>query len=585
VKRSADVFDVEDPKTGKRFQLYDFEVSLARMLNGRRQALEIVEEGSRLGIPITLETLHTFLRQLERYGFLVPDDGREAPVTEGPWDKRDSWDPALRELYQGGLRLLRVGRPAEAKSYFEAMLETDPQNPQALEMCALAEYQIVHGPPGLRPAGAPATPASSSAEPAIQGPPVLEEVSQEAPTLVGPTPQAPRRKTPPRSRPRFQEDVQPPSESAEAELGDDLDDLPQGWSWKRWVLVGGVGLGLALAGFWMLPSRSQVPAPAVAVGTGSAAANVPGTPAIRTAAPKVPSEPTTAAESAPSAPPDPVTPPSGFHPATAAAASASTSESAPSNPSGSSDTAGAVKVPEAAPAVAATTHVATEPVMANVAKGVEAAPAAPAPGETSLWRDAPVTRLFHPQLAVVRATAAGEVSLEGHGFWNVERHERVAQIGGRGAKSPEDLAALQKKVEELEALAKSDPVYEDFLARARHQLDQSTARIKRATPVLAPASGLFVPLPSLKKRVRRGQLVGTVHDLERWELHGALAGLPPNLQSRCEVFQADHPERRATCQLVKVSLTPDRAEVVARLTRQDAPWVTLSSALKMKVSP
>src|SRR5262245_12205409 len=68
-KKGAGLFEVEDPQSGKKFTLYDFELSLARLLNGGRNAGELVDEGVRLGIPVTLETLPKFLRQLKAYGF------------------------------------------------------------------------------------------------------------------------------------------------------------------------------------------------------------------------------------------------------------------------------------------------------------------------------------------------------------------------------------------------------------------------------------------------------------------------------------------------------------------------------------
>ena len=131
----SSLFEVSDPVSGKSFQLYDFEVSMARMLDGRRRYSEIVEAGQRLGIPVNFQSLLQFVRQLEVYGFLAPQgaqakESREASV----WARSRQWDEALRALFQSGLRMHRHGRYAEAANYFEAMLEQDPQNPEALEM-------------------------------------------------------------------------------------------------------------------------------------------------------------------------------------------------------------------------------------------------------------------------------------------------------------------------------------------------------------------------------------------------------------------------------------------------------------------
>ena len=132
---SSSLFEVSDPVSGKAFQLYDFEVSIARMLDGRRRYSEIVEAGRRLGIPVNFQSLLQFVRQLEVYGFLAPRGAVGVESREGSvWARTRQWDEALRALFQSGLRMHRHGRHAEAAKYFEAMLEQDPQNPEALEM-------------------------------------------------------------------------------------------------------------------------------------------------------------------------------------------------------------------------------------------------------------------------------------------------------------------------------------------------------------------------------------------------------------------------------------------------------------------
>jgi hypothetical protein len=132
---SSPLIEVGDPRTGKVFPLYDFEISLARMLDGRRHYSEVVEAGQRLGIPVNLESLAQFIRQLDQYGFLAPPGAQMTERTEGGmWAPRQKWDEGLRALFQSGLRMHRQGRYAEAINYFEAMLEQDSQNPEALEM-------------------------------------------------------------------------------------------------------------------------------------------------------------------------------------------------------------------------------------------------------------------------------------------------------------------------------------------------------------------------------------------------------------------------------------------------------------------
>ncbi|HKD43237.1 MAG TPA: tetratricopeptide repeat protein [Myxococcaceae bacterium] len=140
---SSNLLDVADPQTGKTFPLYDFEISLARMLDGRRLYSDVIEAGQRLGIPVNFESLCQFVGQLERYGFLA------APGTPLPerseaatWGLREKWDEGLRALFQTGLRMHRQGRYAEAVNYFDAMLQQDPQNPEALEMLEQSRQRL-----------------------------------------------------------------------------------------------------------------------------------------------------------------------------------------------------------------------------------------------------------------------------------------------------------------------------------------------------------------------------------------------------------------------------------------------------------
>ena len=52
--KSRAVFKVSNVQTGRSFQLYDFELSLARALDGQRRYFEVVDAGQRLGIPVTI---------------------------------------------------------------------------------------------------------------------------------------------------------------------------------------------------------------------------------------------------------------------------------------------------------------------------------------------------------------------------------------------------------------------------------------------------------------------------------------------------------------------------------------------------
>ena len=52
---------VEHPVTAKVLMLKGFEVSLARMLNGRRTAEEVLSSASQIGLPLSLDSFNGFL--------------------------------------------------------------------------------------------------------------------------------------------------------------------------------------------------------------------------------------------------------------------------------------------------------------------------------------------------------------------------------------------------------------------------------------------------------------------------------------------------------------------------------------------
>lgn len=141
--KSETLVEVTDPAANKSFTLYDFELSLARMLDGTRTLSEVVDAGQRLGIPVNLESLRQFIRQLRRYGFLAPEGTEPRPSDRHP--PREQWDESLRVLFQTGLRMSRHGRYAEAAGYFEAMLHHDADNLEAQEMLAQVRQRMSPG--------------------------------------------------------------------------------------------------------------------------------------------------------------------------------------------------------------------------------------------------------------------------------------------------------------------------------------------------------------------------------------------------------------------------------------------------------
>lgn len=143
---SSGLFDVGQRGAAQTFTLYDFEVSIARMCNGRRTVSELIEAAARIGIPVTLDSFRKFVRQLNAYGFLLAPDEVPAPVEEDPtWTPRAEWKPEVREHFQSALRTFRKGRLTESRGYLEALLQIQPEVSEAIELLARVEERIALG--------------------------------------------------------------------------------------------------------------------------------------------------------------------------------------------------------------------------------------------------------------------------------------------------------------------------------------------------------------------------------------------------------------------------------------------------------
>lgn len=137
------LFDVYDPKSGHTYLVHDFELSLLRMMDGRRPLAEVLETAARLGIPITLDALNQFIRYLERYSlFASLGEAGLGEEDRAMWGARTDWDETVRPLFRSGLRMHRQGHYPQAVGYFEAVLAADPGNAEAMQMLEQAQRQM-----------------------------------------------------------------------------------------------------------------------------------------------------------------------------------------------------------------------------------------------------------------------------------------------------------------------------------------------------------------------------------------------------------------------------------------------------------
>jgi biotin carboxyl carrier protein len=138
LKRSDGGTDVHDPASGNVFSFAEHEISLARMLDGRRQVHEVLRARDRLGLPVTIETLSDFIDRLGAHGLLGP----ATSGTSQAWSAREPWEENTRTLFQNAVRSLRQRKYRESMRYFEAVLVEDPDNSEAKELLELAETEI-----------------------------------------------------------------------------------------------------------------------------------------------------------------------------------------------------------------------------------------------------------------------------------------------------------------------------------------------------------------------------------------------------------------------------------------------------------
>lgn len=189
VKRSRVLFHVRDPKTGRAFTFTDTEVSVARMLDGRRQVKEVIENADKLGIEVTLDALQHFIKQLKSFRFIDADldDGKTA------WPKRAPWTEEERQLYQATMKKLREGQYAEALSFAQSLESVDPKKAEVqalrhrVEVEAEGIFELVgtfaelHAPKVVKPPPEPVVPAA----PAVPAPPPPPTLAQRARGFLG----------------------------------------------------------------------------------------------------------------------------------------------------------------------------------------------------------------------------------------------------------------------------------------------------------------------------------------------------------------------------------------------------------------
>jgi biotin carboxyl carrier protein len=510
IQRVAGGVQVVDPVTGTGHSLNEYEVSLARMLNGKRPVFEVIEASERLGIPINVESLQKFIGKLEMQGLLQPPESIDSAIDKA-WPSRGQWESNVRTLFQSGIRFLRQGKHEEAIGYFEALLAEDPDNVEAKELLEMSKQAtrapvptVVVPPPSgaisipgyhMTPSGpVPVVPGTiPGAAPQYPSPPHGYPSQPQIDSAGYPAqrpqefPQLPMGGAPGTSQ-QYQAQAYPPGYPQQVPGYPPQAPMPhpaKAPSVSKPLLIGGLVALVAIGGmlgFLFLKKGNQEPTAKVADGSaqtvGSAAAIGSGSAAAVTVDMGSGTKTVPAVGSGGSG--------TGSAAAAAGSGAAGSAAATPDTGSGSAKPdvgAGSATAPEAGSG--------KSPPEAGSGAG-SAAPDETAPASAS----------------PVNAPTGGEVTAFLKGTRAVKKGEKlfsIVTISGDPAKIKE----LTGKVKEMETLAKSDPdTYKEFVATAKRDL--AAVRKINTTVVTAPKAGKATPKIRSGATVRAGQVLATI---------------------------------------------------------------------------
>jgi hypothetical protein len=157
----------------------------------------------------------------------------------------------------------------------------------------------------------------------------------------------------------------------------------------------------------------------------------------------------------------------------------------------------------------------------------------------------------------------------------VAKGERLGEIRASAepqAPGPEARARL----EELERLAATDPVYQEFLEKERATLTGQAAA-GRSFGLASPIDGTLSLVARTDARVGQGEVVARLLDGEAWRLSGTLRGAAPRPGAACEVA-GDGASDRAAGTVIEASTREGVHEVTCAVTAAQAPWLEQARA-------
>jgi hypothetical protein len=496
--RGASGYQIVEPSTGRAFTVNEFEISIIRMLDGKRRISDLLDHCRRLEIPINAESLSTFILNLERAGLL----GAAASAEATTWSTRAQWESSIRSLFQSGIRFLRMGKHEEAASYFEALLQEDPNNIEARELLAMTRQP---NPVALAPqVAAPYAPPPQVAAPYAPAPQVAVPYAQP-PHVVAP-PQPPQVAVPYAPPPQVAAPFSPPPQVA-APFAPPLPVTPHPMSTPDPYAMSTPDT-YAMTALSPSPRYPRMPATqrlgfAAKIGIALVACVVLG--AVFAIVARQPSSNETRSTDSVAS----------METQDEATATDTTSEKRGTN-APAADTA--IKPAQAKPDK-------TEPVQEPAGQQPEpqqpepqqpepqqpepepqqpeqVKPDATEPPKAEPRRKTPTKKVVGEPTRI-EAPHAGVVTVYLRGARNVRKGDKLFVITRKADAA--DLEELTAKVAELSELAKEDPVYEPFLVAARDKL--RSANQGQRTRVLAPRAGKASPRVKQGARVQSGTLL------------------------------------------------------------------------------
>ena len=490
-RRSFGGYEVLDPLSGQTFALNEFEVSLARMFNGKRPVSEVLDAGTRLGIPVNLESLQKFITQLEQFGLLAPAS-IEAESEDQPWPTRGQWEASVRALFQSGIRFLRMGKHEEAAGYFEALLQEDPDNVEAKELLEMCRQQARSSQPMMaQQTLLGAAPISAYQHPITQPPPMMQHpVTQPPPMMQQPMMHHPVTQPPPMMQQPMMMQQPPMMMPAPAHMmAPPQLARPPGRQISRPVLIGAAAFACVCIGVitYLLvrgPKHADAPPPPVAT-----------TEPQKTATPT----PVQPQQVQPTKTEPAKTEPAKTEPAKTEPAKTEPAKTEPANTE-------PVKTEPANIEPAKTEPAKTEPAKTE--------PANTEPTKTEPTKTEPAKTTPKPKQppalpkAHVEAPASGDVTSFLRAPRKVKKGDKLFEIV-HVTGDPDKIKIASDKVAEMEKLAKEDPsTYEAFLSDARAEL--ASVRKVSTTVVVAPRAGLATPHVKQGATIKPGQLMAEI---------------------------------------------------------------------------